>query len=263
MFRHDRVYRAIVFAAPSFKSTSGVMRLFPSGAFSEEEPLLKSDALTVCHHYYYSRTQFTRNIDLLEKARVPAAKSDLYRYNAYLIRISDGPSPKFVLAVPFWRMAKEVFTSFRQASAGKGVNYMRVSLGDVLPTAAKSAPFAALIKITKVAYVLEGDGDCDSIEFGGKDLVRYKTMEAVRRFPKGPSILPQALRLSYNKSFTERFTLETDKFGHYRFRVGHTNQSFFCLSELFKFLSQAGLIIPEQALPYMGGEESQDELSAE
>ncbi len=87
MFRHDRVYRAIALSGPDFDDLGSVRALLPPKCLSVVEPAVADEHLRAEHYYYYSRTAFTRNIDVLQKARAKWNGVEQYRYNIYFVGI--------------------------------------------------------------------------------------------------------------------------------------------------------------------------------
>jgi len=260
MFRHDRVYRAIAFSGPDVCDLSSVRSLFPKKTLSSAEPAVGGPHYKVEHHFYYSTSEFTRNIDLLQKAKIRWNGVEQYKYNIYFAGIQSGRQLTVILAVPFWRMAREVYSHLRNATRGRDVVYKKISLTGAFEADKKVEALAVLLKISRVNYSIEGDGTADSLQFIGNDLAHCSTLDTLKVNLKGPSLVPQSIRIAYKKSFEERFSLEVDKFGHYRFRVSKSGKSFPCLTEVFRALAAARLIQETSAFPHMGLGEPDDEL---
>jgi len=260
MFRHDRVYRAIALSGPDFDDLGSVRALLPPKCLSVVEPAVADEHLRAEHYYYYSRTAFTRNIDVLQKARAKWNGVEQYRYNIYFVGIRYRRQFVAFVAVPFWKMAREVYPHIRAATRGRSVVFRKVALEQVFRAAKAAEELAAILKISRVLYGIEGDVAADSLEFAGEDLARCDTLETLKANLKGPSLVPQSVRLAYKRSFEERFTVEADKFGHYRFRVGKSGRTFACLTGVCIALTKSQLIEATPAFPYMGRGDPEDEL---
>jgi hypothetical protein len=260
MFRHDRVYRAIAFSAPDLSELASVRSLLPKKCLSIAEASRSRARFTVEHYYYYSPSAFTRNIDVLEKAKARWNGKNQYRYNIYFLGIHHQRQFITFLAVPFWSMALEVYSNVRNSTRGRNFVFRKVALERILSVDHESQELAAIMKISRVAYNIEGDAASDSLEFFGKDLAHCNTLETLKTHLEGPSLVPQSVRLAYKKSFDERFSLEADKFGHFRFRVSKSGRTFPCLTDVFIALSSAGLLDETTAFPYLGLGEPEDEL---
>jgi hypothetical protein len=194
MFRHDRVFRAIAFSGKGFSDLASIRALLPANRLSAAETPVTGPHLRAEHYYYYSQSAFTRNIDLLEKARAKWNGVEQYRYNIYFAEIQFRRQFTAVVAVPFWKMALEIYPHIRSATRGLGVVYRRLALDRVFIADKEIEELAAILKISRVSYGIEGDADADALEFVGKDLARCDTLETLKRGLSGPSLVPESVR---------------------------------------------------------------------
>lgn len=252
MFRHDRVYRAVAFSSVDLNDLPRVRSFLPKKSLSVAEPSKKIENCTVEHYFYYSPQQFTRNIEILSKARERWHGTMQYRYNLYLIGFKQKNRYFVVLGVPFWKMALDVYRQFRDATRGQGLSFKTIPLGKVLDTSKTSEDLNSKIKITRVNFNIEGDSNADSVFLTGTNLARCATLDTLIANLKGPTLVAQTLRMTYD----DRFAIETDQFGNYRFRVSKHGNNLPFLPKVFSTLDSIGLVNDTAAFPYLSQVES-------
>lgn len=255
MFRDERIYRAVMFAAPSLRDLADAKMLFPKKVIATADPPVKCPGGSVEHLFYYSTKEFTRNVDLLAQAKEKRHGIVQYRYNMYLVSVLIGKTLNAMVAVPFKSMAQEVYLHLRNATRGQDYEFRRVLLGRAMELSEKGEDAAALLRVTRVKYNVEGDGFAESVGFVGSHLAQCTTLKTLLSTLKGPTLTPELLRISLD----DRFTFATDQLGHYWFRVARHANNLVHIPEVFKIIAKLGLIESSSAFPHMKHFDEADE----
>lgn len=259
MFRDERVFRAILFSSPSLRNLEAARALLPKRAVTTAEPAAKCPGGVVEHLYYYSQHEFTRNIDLLEQAKEKRHGVMQYRYNMYLIGVATGKAFSVMLAVPFKAMAQEIYSHLRNVTRGRDFQFSRILLNRTLEISENGDGVAALLKVTRIKFNVEGDGFADSVGLVGTHLAQSTTLRSFLVSLKGPTMTPELIRISLD----DTFSLATDQLGHYWFRVAKSGANLTHIPEVLKFMSKLGLVEAGSAFPHMKHFDGSDDEAAQ
>ena len=247
MFRDERIYRAIMFSSPSVRDLNAARGLLPKKAISKAAPPIKCPHGSIEHWFYYSPNAFTRNIDLLKEVTEKRNGVTQYRYNLYLIGMTQGKTFSIMLAVPFLKMAKELYSHVRSETRGKDFEFNRILMNRAFELSKKGEDSAALLKITRVKYNIEGDGFAESVGFVGSHLAQCATLGSLMKGLEGPKLTPERVRLSMD----DRLSFDTDQLGHYWFNVSKNADNLQFLPDVFRMLAQLKLVEANSAFPHM------------
>ena len=248
MFRDERFYRGIVFISQTLKSGLEVPQLLPKGSTTVAEKSRPLPNGILDHFYYYSETEFTRNIDLLAEAKKKRAGRTVFRYNLYALSVPLNGTQHILVAVPFSTMAKEVFLHMRNIMRGQRFQFARVLLDRAIAVSRDGKESAALLSVTRVKYNITADPFLETVTLVGENLAKSGTHnDFLKGADTGVTIEPEALRLSLDS----QFTFATDNFGHFHFRVAKHASNLNHFPQMLRTLAELKLIEGTSAFPHM------------
>jgi len=248
MFRDERIYRGIVFTSTTLKSSRDVKALLPRNSVVAAEKPRTLPFGSLEHLYYYSETQFTRNIDLLNEAKEKRGGRVMFRYNLYVISTAMKTATYMMIAVPFSRMAKELFSHMRNVMRGQKFQYERVLLDRAIVASRDGLDAAALLAVTRVKYSITADPSMESVFLIGENVAKSQSHDRfVKNIEPGVTVEPESLRVCLDN----QFTLTTDNFGHFQFRVSKHAANLAHFPQMLKTLSELKLTEATSAFPHM------------
>jgi hypothetical protein len=260
MFRDDRVYRAIVFQSNALKDLGVARSFFPKKSLTSAETTITCPWGKIDHMFYYSKNMFTRNVDILKEVREKKHGVVRYRYNMYFILISGEHSTAVMLAVPFLKMALEIYPILRGAIRGQDFEFLRIRLQAAVEASKRAEGLGAALKIVRAKYKIEGEGkQSDSLELIGTDLARSTVLNVLQKDFSESTLTAQSVRIALESSIT----FDTDSFGHYKFRVAKGGSNLQHMPEIFRALQTLKLVAKDYAFPYLKQlSQSDDELES-
>jgi hypothetical protein len=172
----------------------------------------------------------------------------MYRYNMYALSLTLNQKEYVLVAVPFSTMAKEVFSFMRNVIRGQGFQFARILLPKALNVSREGKEPASALTITKVKYNITADSALESVAMVGLNVAKSGTHnEFLTNVVSGVMIKPESMRLCWNG----QFTLSTDNFGHFHFRVAKHASNLAHLPKMLTTLSELGLVETISAFPHM------------
>ena len=252
MFRYQREYRAIAFHAASLQSVPDVLGLLPKQSTALQETLENStDQLEVCHAFYYSRSEFTQG-KLLEEAKEKGRRG-MARYNMYLFRFAWKRQRILFVAVPFSKMATEVFDALHVGTRGMGLKYHAVDLGSLISCLTNGDGSITNHRLTAAKFDVEGDSAVDRLGMSGDDVVHSRSYKRICEGLRGITLSPLRCRLVYDDHEGTRFGMQVDLHGNYWFRVRQHAVNLAWSEHLFRFLYGEKLMMASPAFPLHRG----------
>ena len=220
MFQEQREYRSIAFVMPGLESASDVLSLISKESSRECQALPISTAdFEIAHSHYYSETRFTPSEEL-EELKVTKRGAEVFRYNVYVFRLEWRRARVFFVAVPFFRMAWEVFPKLREAARGKGLQYQRASVDKLFKVLLSEEAVDNRPSIGLTSFNVLGDPLLQTLAFNGDDILHSQTYSRLRSSLGGVELSPKKCQIVYDDHKGKRFRLNTDYLGNYQFRIG-------------------------------------------
>jgi hypothetical protein len=264
MFRDQQNYRAVAFRAPHIEELGDLTCFFPPRTVTKAEQTVPSSrGFEVMHCYYWSPDQFTRaEIPSEFQKRVSGVR--YYRYNMYFFQTSSPKGKVFFVALPFLRMALDVYPRIKDAARGTGIRYQTVDLEALLKAVKQNRHLDGAITITRARFKVAGDELTDTLLVSGQDVPHSGVVRTVFPAMDKLSIAAKAERLRLSVAGTSlRFNLELDDAGHYKFWLAKNAYNLPAMAVVMPYLHKEGLVAETTSFPYMRSlreeEEEQDD----
>ena len=178
----------------------------------------------------------------------------------YLLRFPWKRDNVMLVAVPFFPMAVEVFSSLHKASRGLGLKYHAVDLSVLISTLASSKGSGNSPRLTAAKFAVEGDLPVNTLSISGDDVLNSRIYKRASTALSGITLKPRRCRILYDDHEGARFGIHADYLGNYWFSVRKYAVNLIWSQHVWKFLYSHGLVTASPAFPLRKGEfEDEDE----
>lgn len=253
MFRDEQNYRAVAFCLQDVKSAEQLIEYFPKHIIEPADSILRDGkGFEVFHCYYYSPKIFT-GLEIPEDYQKKIRGVGHYRYNIYFLSTKTKHKRIFFVAVPFLRMALEVYPIVRDKNAGRSTRYQMIDLPELVNAVTEDRHMDGALTITRIKYKIDGDSLVDNCVLRGKDIPHSKTLKLMSeplRNEGGVTLDPEQVRLTLSQP-SLKLVLEVDKSSHFKFWLGKKAYNLPGLSAIMSFLQQERLILESASFPPM------------
>lgn len=248
MHRDKRQFRAIVLTAPRLEGPEAIVNCLPSAACGEVDEFDSGDAnVSLRHMYYLSDKEFTSGpID--DALIIRKGRKQLYKWSMYYGHFRLKRRVFVFAAVPFSRMAEEVFGLVDAATKGIGRVYAVPDLNLIAKYIAGQQDDEERLVATGVRFQVTGDSDVNSMSLLGADVLSSRTLSRATKELHGIGLIPKRVRMSHTTP-SARFGCECDTFGNYWFRVSGGGASVFRLAPFIGLLAEHRLIGDDPSYP--------------
>ena len=170
----------------------------------------------------------------------------------YLISVAIPQIPTYFVAVPFLRMALELYPHLRSIASGRSVQYRTYHLDETVKKIRAGQNLEGAVKLSNVRYKIDGDSLLDTLIFRGKNLSPSPTFQKILAAgpAKGTILSPERVRLAYDND-TQHLTIEMDTYGHCKFWLSRRAANISALFDVMMFLHSNGLILESASFPFM------------
>lgn len=258
MFSGQRDFRAVTFCS-SLHDVRKVLGLFPKGALSDELGVVgAADGMFVVYHgFYYSTTEYC-DADTLKDVAVPFPEGVRYRYDFYVCHWKRGRRGVLVFAVPFSRMAADMFGLLEERGRAYRRQYKKLDLDALVSQLTAGSPLSEEIAATAVRFRVSGGDTVQSATVSGSDVFGSELYQRTQESLHGINLVPRRVRIRYER-YPERFTLEADTHGNFWFRVSKDGANIGGLYHLLTALDNANLLQDTVAYPLRPGIRKEDD----
>jgi len=175
-----------------------------------------------------------------------------YRYNMYLLHIDPRGLSIFFLAVPYLRMALEVYPYVKAQGRGRQFAYQAVDLALLVAAVAENRNRGGSLEIRGVRFKVGGDDRADSLSLRGLNVPSSAVVKAIRDplRRKGITLTPESARVSL--SIPGRgLLLELDSAGHYKFWVSRNASNLVSVTDAMVYFDGESLLSQSLSFPLM------------
>ena len=248
MFSGQREFRGIVFSC-SLSKISDLLGLFPRNVISKERTQIGEIQSTfeVLHCYYYSKVPYAP-VEMLQEISVRIGRSTKYQYDFYVAKWQLRRTSVYILAVPFSRMAMDMFGVLEEKLHAYSRKYKKLKLDEFLVSLQELNTVSARIAATAVDFRVSGTDTVNAARMSGADVVASEFYKRTTKTLHGITIEPRRVRLRY-KDEAIRFSMETNKHGSFWFRVRKGGGNLPWLVNVLSTLEIGGLLSDDNAYP--------------
>jgi hypothetical protein len=247
MFSGQRDFRAIAVWSSS-KEFPPLSEIFPKDAVAKQLTMV-SDAnpsFIVRHGYYYSSTEYA-SLDVLADARVPQGRSFKYRYDFYACEWERPKGSCIVFAVPFGKMAVDMFGTVEEKLRPAKRAFERINLDLLVSQLAAEEPISSDITATSLRCRVIGDDKVQTAVYSGSDVIASQLYRRTTSALRGIRLVPRRVKVKYEQA-PIRFSTEMDAHGNYWFHVSKDGTNVASLFEVLNTLDRANLV--ERTIEY-------------
>jgi hypothetical protein len=248
MLRDKRQYRAIIFSSPKLPNEECIPDYLPQTARGERETIESSnDDMTLSHMYYLSETEFASG-PFDDESIVRKGRKQFIKWSMYYGSIRQRRRRLLFIAVPFSRMAEEVFGIIDSQTGGIGRVYCTPDLKAIVKTISSGGNHECGVTASGVRFQVTGDSEVNSLTLSGNDVLSSRTYLRATKELHGIGLIPKRLRINHASSLG-KLVCECDTFGNYWFRVSAGGLSVFRLAPFISFLCENKLMSEETSFP--------------
>lgn len=252
MFDGQREFRAIVFESKGVGSVEDVTSLIPSGSIAEELTEINgSNNFSIRHGYFYSATPFAPP-EVIAEVHVPFGGAVKYRYDFYACKWKSGRRTAFVVAVPFAKMAKEMFAF---VDGSKSRKYRKINLQALIEGLAGGGDPSRTMTATTIRFAVTGGDRVRRATLSGPDVTSSQVYQRLTESLHGIALLPRRVRVRFDDDRL-RATCEADLFGNYWFHVSKGGGNLVAFGAFLDALQESKVL--EDAIAYPLREEIED-----
>ena len=265
MFSGQRDFRAIAISS-SLRDLPPLAELLPKDSVSKDFNIVgeRKPEFIVQHGFYYSTVAYA-SPELLADIRVPFGKTEKYRYDIYVCKWQRQKSICTVLAVPFGKMAADVFGLIEEELRPQKRGFERVNLDGLITQLKAESPISGDLTVTSLRCRVTGGDKVQSAIFSGSDVVASHLYRRTTEALRGIQLVPRRARLRFEQPPT-RFSFETDTHGNFWFHVSKDGANIQSLYHSLIALDRAKLIERTIEYPLREGirrEEHESQLASE
>ena len=252
--REQRIYRAIAFSYDGLTGLDTVKKLFDGKTLSAPNLLKAHDGFVGQHFHYYSSIQFS-NAEYLEKIKTKKYGQEVYCYNMYWLWFNYDNLNIVIIAVPFLKMALNIFELIKIGTRGKKLVFHRVDIEKMIEAIKSKKNMDGHIKITKFDSLVKGDSTISRIAVNGADTIHSKTLKTINSslFRTGVSLSLKSCNITFNNHKGESFTLFADRWGNYSIRIGKDASNLPALRHFISYGANEKIIMETQVFPIFKG----------
>jgi hypothetical protein len=248
MHRDKRQFRAIIFTAPRIDGPEAIVSCLPTSSRGEVEEFVSDDAnVSLMHMYYLSEKEFSPG-PLEDDLIIRKGKKRLYKWSMYYGHFRLRRRVFVYVAVPFSRMAEEVFGLVDAATKGIGRVYSVPDLNAIAKYIAGEQDNEERLIATGVRFQVTGDSDVNSLSLHGTDVLSSRTLNRATKELRGIGLVPKRVRMSHTTP-SGKFGCECDTFGNFWFRVSGGGTSVLRLAPFIGLLGSNNLIGDDPSYP--------------
>lgn len=248
MFHEKRQFRAIVFSAPGVKGVSDLLAKVPDQEFltirDMESPIANVD---VTHLQYLTTSQFVDPV-LLDSITVKRGRKKYFRYDMYAGCLRRGRKAYLFAAVPFARMAYEVFGLLDKVTSNQGRYYqiadMKRLMGFLEADEEQSRRFAA----TSIRFQISGDADLATLSMAGGNVLTSSTFRRIKGKLGGIELVPHRMRLTHDSDIG-RFVCECDGIGSFWCRLTSEGRNLIRFGPFLEVFAERNILRDEATYP--------------
>lgn len=246
IFGDKRDYHAIAFYSPKIGSIKEIRELLPEDFISEGNIFTSSEDILVEHNFYYSNQEFTTSSDL-EKSKTKVGLRTMFEYDMYLLGYAAPKKFIGIVAVPFLKMAKVVFSEIHNNARGYGLMYQAINLEALIEEIKKGG---GNIFISKIEWLVYGDPNANIVTLGGHDIIHSKLYtKNLSNTPSGIVFKPRKCQIIHDDPEGKSSKIETDNFGNFYFYIRSKAINLPWLSSVFSYFYTKKLVIQTTAQP--------------
>ena len=263
MFRDKRDFRAIIFNSPKIATSEQILGFFPKDLIQDIETIHKSDdILNISHAHYLTSSAFT-SPDILKDIEVVVNGNTMYQYSMYTASFKINDRNVHLIAVPFSKMAAEVFNNFSISTRGNAIKYQKVDIINLINACRIGKNLEGDIKITRIELEIEGDSPTKSITMAGTNVPISKTFTSVTESLSELQFRYRRCRLLFDDKSNPKFSIEIDRFGNYLIPVRAKAKNLPWIVNILKFFFNESLIREDSLLPPIGKVKDESEMTDE
>jgi hypothetical protein len=265
MILDRRKFHAVAFYSESIKSISDAKNLINGYLVKEIAKLSGTDSyIEIEHVAYYSKIRYSLSPEL-DQIIVTLGGKEYFEYNLYFIGFNMLDKYITLVAAPFLLMLRHIFDSLKKSFKLNGMIYRVINLRDIISAIQNNRHLGGKIKLTRVDMMINADTSAYTISLRGPDVIHSNTFIKLRDSLHGTgiSLSPRRCSILYNDHEGNRFTLMTDQFGNYSFRVAKDARNLSSSNNLFLYLVEESLMKETLALPLIRKTEIDEDESDE
>lgn len=258
MFSGQREFRAVMFSVAKFDQSKDVLKCLAQDVRSDQLTAIEvSDKNVSIHHGFFYSSQVCAPPDVLKEVEVTIGRTKKYSYDFYVIRWKPKRTPSFIVAVPFGRIAEEMFGMLEHELGAKQRLYKHLDLQLLVDLLAESNSPLKNIESKAVRFLVTGGDTVKTAHLTGPNVARSKYYERTKKGLRGIKMKPRRVRFRFENG-PAKFTLEADRHGNFWFPVSKEGGNLCWMAAAFEALATNGILSDTKGYPLREGLRTED-----
>lgn len=241
-----RDFRAIIFESPAIKELDNITELLFNKYIKHSKFInTEVDLLNLLHLEYCIEEKYI-SYSPIEKEEKAERFGDvvLYRVDFFILFYKNIG----IFAVPTLRIAKYLFKLIHNKLIGKKVNYYCIKQEKLIETLCKNRNSEEIIKTSKLKMTVGDDPFLNEMLLSGEDVINSETFDYLKKH-KDIGYKPKESKILFGNIRKQKYSIISDGFGNYSFRVGEKATKLSLLPYIIDYLVLNDFIKQTTTLP--------------